>query len=329
MIFNAYGVTITTPDGDATLAAGENITIWPRGDFITISANLPINPDLVTGPATATANIVPLFADSTGKVLKVSPVSIDPTTGVISGTKGLTLSGSTSGTLAITSAAVAGTNTLKFPAGSTDFSATGGASQVLRQSSAGAAITVGQLAASDLSNGVSGSGAVVLATSPVLTTPNIGTPSAGVLTSCTGLPLTTGVTGILPLANGGTNSADYTAATVTFTNKRITRRVVSMADATSFTPTGDTADVNTQANTQALGNLTANAPSGTPTDGQEIELRISSTNVQTFIWNAIYDGGATTALPVTSTGGGTTDRFYFEYDIVTAKWCVVNAQYGY
>lgn len=66
-----------------------------------------------------------------------------------------------------------------------------------------------------LGQNVSGTGSIALTTSPIFTTPNLGTPSAGTLTSCTGLPLSTGITGTLAIGNGGTGSTSTTYCSLT------------------------------------------------------------------------------------------------------------------
>lgn len=60
---------------------------------------------------------------------------------------------------------------------SADLSATGGTSQVLKQTSPGGTVTVAQLAASDLSDGTSGTGSIVLVTSAAMNQPSITLPT--------------------------------------------------------------------------------------------------------------------------------------------------------
>jgi hypothetical protein len=118
------------------------------------------------------------------------------------------------------------------------------------------------------------------------------------------------------------------AGTETLTNKRIAKRVVTVSDATSITPNTDNADMIYQANTQALGTLTINADTGTPTDGQSLLLIIKSTNVQTFSWNAQFVGG-TTALPTVTSGATKRDKYAFMYSTVSSKWEYSGSALGY
>lgn len=63
-----------------------------------------------------------------------------------------TLFGSSSGSLVLKTPVAAGTNTVTFPAGSTDFSSTGGAHQYVYQGSSGGALTVQQPSTADISD---------------------------------------------------------------------------------------------------------------------------------------------------------------------------------
>jgi len=101
-----------------------------------------------------------------------------------------------------------------------------------------------------------------------------------------------------------------------------------MADAAAVTPTSDTADINTFVSTQVAGTLTVNAPSGTPTDGQKLVLRLKSTNAQTYSFNATYAFSTTVTAP-TTLAAGKTDYLGLMWDATNTKWDVVAVDQGH
>lgn len=132
----------------------------------------------------------------------------------------------------------------------------------------------------------------VMNTSPTLITPALGTPTSGVATNLTGLPLTTGVTGVLPSANGGTG-INNGSSTITLGGNLATVGAVG----TTITSTATTA-VTLPTSGTLYGTATGSITSA--------QMRTSLSD-ETGTGNAVFSNGPTftstlNAATITATG---------------------------
>lgn len=203
-----------------------------------------------------------------------------------------------------------------------------------------AALTASSAVATDGSKNLvsvtnTGSGNNVLATSPTLVTPVLGIPSSGTLTSCTGLPISTGVSGLgtgvatflatpssANLASAVTDESG-SGSLVFATSPTLVTPVLGVASSTTvystdFTANSSTAITLTAANGKSqsitlTGNTTITMPAS-PSSGveQDISLQLiqDGTGSRTVAWSGVTWATTGGVAPAINSAIGASTYFF-------------------
>jgi hypothetical protein len=137
-------------------------------------------------------------------------------------------------------------------------------------------------------------------TAPTLTAPVLGTPASGTLTNATGLPLSSGVTGTLPAANGGTAQSTYTQGDILYASA--TNTLSKLAKGTS----GQVLTMNSTVPTWATHASITLGTAQTTTSGTAIDFTSIPSGTKRIVVSFVgvsFSGSAALTLQLGDSGG--------------------------
>lgn len=277
----ANQIIASSPSGAVTLSTPQDIATTSSPTFASLTLTAPLsvaNGGTGTTTSTGSGSVVlstspTLTTPTLNSANLITPALGTPSSGTLTNCVGLPIDAGTTGTLPV----------LRGGTGTTTSTGTG--SVVLSNSPTLVTPDLGTPSAATLTNATglpidagttgtlpvtrggtgtttsTGSGSVVLSTSPTLVTPALGTPSSATLTNATGLPIDGGTVNTLPVSRGGTGATSFTAYAVLAGGTTSTNPVQSIASV------GTTGQVLTSNGAGALPTFQNTTGSGTVNSG--------------------------------------------------------------